>query len=328
MRIGQSIKQPFRFRGSILLAYNCMAMQLDLRLLEIFCAVYEARSFSKAAEKLLISQPTVSEHIKNLEETLKVQLFDRLPRTIAPTQAARILYRHGEIILTQRQAALQELMAFLDRLEGPLKVSASTIPGEYLLPQLLVDFHSQFPRVDVDLSISDSQKVCHQVASGKADLGFVGARLDVLGVEYHPFASDQLVLVVPNDRQWQEVEQISMEDLLQEPFLARESGSGTRLSLERQLGFNLDRFNIRTILGSTNAVKEGLKAGLGVSVLSHLAVQTELAGGLLKTVRIEGSDSLRRDFFVVTHTRRTLSPIAESFLEFLNSQTEVLGVSA
>ena len=324
MRIGPSIKRPFRFRGSILLAYNCMAMQLDLRLLEIFCAVYEARSFSRAAEKLFISQPTVSEHIKNLEEALKVQLFDRLPRTIAPTQAARILYRHGEIILTQRQAALQEMMAFLDRLEGPLKVSASTIPGEYLLPHLLVDFHSQFPRVDVDLSISDSQKVCHQVASGEADLGFVGARLDVLGVEYHPFASDQLVLVVPNNRQWQEVQQISMEDLLQEPFLARESGSGTRLSLERQLGFKLDRFNIRTILGSTNAIKEGLKAGLGVSVLSHLAVQTELAGGLLKTVQIEGSDSLRRDFFVVTHTRRTLSPIAESFLEFLQEQTEAL----
>lgn len=324
MRIGPSIKRPFRFRGSILLAYNCMAMQLDLRLLEIFCAVYEARSFSRAAEKLFISQPTVSEHIKNLEETLKVQLFDRLPRTIAPTQAARILYRHGEIILTQRQAALQEMMAFLDRLEGPLKVSASTIPGEYLLPHLLVDFHSQFPRVDVDLSISDSQKVCHQVASGEADLGFVGARLDVLGVKYHPFASDQLVLVVPNNRQWQEVQQISMEDLLQEPFLARESGSGTRLSLERQLGFKLDRFNIRTILGSTNAIKEGLKAGLGVSVLSHLAVQTELAGGLLKTVQIEGSDSLRRDFFVVTHTRRTLSPIAESFLEFLQEQTEAL----
>jgi DNA-binding transcriptional LysR family regulator len=299
-------------------------MQLDLRLLEIFCAVYEARSFSKAAKTLRVSQPTVSEHIKNLEEALDVQLFDRLPRTIAPTQAARILYRHGEMILTQRQAALQELMAFMDRLEGSLKVSASTIPGEYLLPQRLVDFHSQFPRVDVNLSISDSTKVSHQVACGEADLGFVGARLDMLGVEYRPFASDQLVLVVPNDAQWQDVEHISMENLLQEPFLARESGSGTRLSLERQMGFSLDRFNIRTVLGSTNAIKEGLKAGLGISVLSHLAVQTELVSGLLKTVEIENKKSLRRDFFVVTHTRRTLSPIAESFLEFLQDHSEAL----
>jgi DNA-binding transcriptional LysR family regulator len=303
-------------------------MQLDLRLLEIFCAVYEARSFSKAAEKLRVSQPTISEHIKNLEEVLDVRLFDRLPRNIAPTQAAKILYRHGEIILTQRQAALQELMAFLDRLEGLLKVSASTIPGEYLLPQLLVDFHSRFPRIDVNLSISDSTKVCHQVACGEADLGFVGARLDVLGVEYRPFASDQLVLVVPNDSRWQSIAQISMEDLLQEPFLARESGSGTRLSLERQIGFSLDRFNVRTVLGSTNAIKEGVKAGLGVSVLSHLAVQTELASGLLKTVQIEAGKSLRRDFFVVTHTRRTLSPIAESFLEFLQDQTEALALNA
>ena len=259
----QSNKQAFNFPGIVLLSYNQLVMQLDLRLLEIFCAVYEARSFSKAAEKLRVSQPTVSEHIKNLEEILNVQLFDRLPRNIAPTQAANILYRHGEIILTQRQAALQELMAFLDRLEGSLQVSASTIPGEYLLPQLLVDFHFQFPRVDVNLSISDSTKVCHQVSCGEADLGFVGARLDVLGVEYRPFASDQLALVVPNDAKWQSIEQISMEDLLQEPFLARESGSGTRLSLERQIGFSLNQFNVKRSSDPPMPLKKVSRRGWG-----------------------------------------------------------------
>ncbi|MEE8349905.1 MAG: selenium metabolism-associated LysR family transcriptional regulator [Acidobacteriota bacterium] len=320
----QSIKPILHFLEGALVSYNRKVMHLDLRLLEIFCAVYEEQNFSRAAKKLRLSQPTVSEHIKNLESILEIQLFDRLPRTIAPTQAARILYRHGELILTQRQAAVQELMAFMDRLEGSLKVSASTIPGEYLLPQLLVDFHSRFPRIDVDLSISDSRRVCHQVAIGETDLGFVGARLDVLGVEYRPFASDQLVLVVPSNHPWEKVGQITMEDLLREPFLARESGSGTRLSLERQIGFSMDRFNIRTTLGSTNAIKEGLKAGLGVSVLSHLAVQTEVASGLLKTVQIEGGNLMSREFFMVCHSRRTLSPIAESFLEFLQDQKEAL----
>ncbi|MDA2934700.1 selenium metabolism-associated LysR family transcriptional regulator [Acidobacteria bacterium AH-259-D05] len=303
-------------------------MQLDLRLLEIFCAVYRERSFSRAAEKLRISQPTISGHIKNLEETLNVNLFERLPRTITPTQAANILYRHGEIILTERQAALQELMAFLDRLEGSLTVSASTIPGEYLLPQLLVEFHVQFPRVEIELSISDSREVCHRVADGRADLGCAGAQLDMVGLEYHHFASDQLVLVVPNDRKWQKVKKISIEDLRRQPFLARESGSGTRLSFERHIGSSLDQFNVKAVLSSTNAVKEGLKAGLGVSVLSHLAVQTELASGLLKTVRIENHEPLRRDFFVVVSKRLTLSPIAEGFLDFLQSQTQKLGLIA
>ena len=119
-------------------------MRLDLRLLEVFCRVYEEGSFSRAGEKLWISQPTVSGHIKNLEEALEVKLFERLPREVVPTQAARILYRHGEAILKQREVALQELMAFLNRMEGSLTVAASTIPGEYLLPQVLVAFNAQF----------------------------------------------------------------------------------------------------------------------------------------------------------------------------------------
>ena len=157
-------------------------MRLDLRLLEVFCRVYEERSFSRAAENLWISQPTVSGHIKNLEEALEVRLFERLPREVVPTQAARILYRHGEVILKQREVALQELMAYLNRLEGSLTVAASTIPGEYLLPQVLVAFNAQFPRVEVKLTISDSKEVCDQVAKGRAELGCSGAQLDRLGL--------------------------------------------------------------------------------------------------------------------------------------------------
>ena len=303
-------------------------MQLDLRLLEIFCRVYEERSFSRAGEKLWISQPTVSGHIKNLEEALEVKLFERLPRKVVPTQAARIIYRHGEIILKQRKIALQDLMAFLNRLEGSLSLAASTIPGEYLLPQVLVAFRAQFPKVDVRLTISDSKEVCDQVVKGKVELGCAGAQLDILGLKYHHFASDSLVLVVPRNSRWRNVTTISVEDLRREPFLARESGSGTRLSFEKQIGRNLDEFNVQAVLSSTNAVKEGVKAGLGVSVLSLLAVQTELANGVLKTVRIENCETLRRDFFAVFNKRLTLSPIAKSFLDALESQAEELGLSA
>ena len=164
---------------------------------------------------------------------------------MVPTQAARIIYRHGEAILKQREVALQELMAYLNRLEGSLTVAASTIPGEYLLPQVLVAFNAQFPRVEVKLTISDSQEVCDQVAKGRAELGCSGAQLERLGLEYHHFASDKLALVVPNSSRWRKVERISMEDLRHEPFLAREAGSGTRLSFEEQLGHSLDRFNVQ-----------------------------------------------------------------------------------
>jgi len=303
-------------------------MQLDLRLLEIFCRVYEERSFSRAGDKLWISQPTVSGHIKNLEEALGVKLFERLPRKVAPTQAAKILYRHGEVILKQRQVAIQDLMAFMNRLEGSLSLAASTIPGEYLLPQVLVAFSAEFPKVDVKLTISDSQEVCDQVIQGKVELGCAGAQLDILGLQYHHFASDSLVLVVPRNSRWDKVSTISVEDLRREPFLARESGSGTRLSFEKQMGRSLDEFNVQAVLSSTNAVKEGVKAGLGVSVLSLLAVQTEVAHGVLKTVKIENCKALRRDFFAVFNKRLTLSPIARSFLDSLESRAEELGLSA
>jgi DNA-binding transcriptional LysR family regulator len=303
-------------------------MRLDLRLLEVFCSVYEHKSFGKAAETLLLSQPTISGHIKNLEEALGVQLFDRLPRRIVPTQAARILYRHGQAIVSRREIALQELKGFLNRVEGSLAISASTIPGEYLLPQLLVSFHNEYPAVEVNLKISDSERVCREVAEGLGELGFVGMKLDIFGLEFRHFASDTLVLVVPNNQDWRGVRSISVADLKEKPFLARERGSGTRLAFETQMGCSLDDFRVVATLSSTNAVKEGLKSGLGVSVLSLLAVQTETEKGLLKTVKIEGLESLRRGFFIVVNRRLTLSPIAKLFLEFVESEAKQLGLIA
>lgn len=300
-------------------------MRLDLRLLEVFCCVYEQRSFHKAGEVLLLSQPTVSGHIKNLEQALDTKLFERLPRQIVPTQAAQILYRHGRTILNQREIALQEIKAFLDRVEGALTIAASTIPGEYLLPQLLVRFHDRFPGVEVEMKISDSQKVCSEIAAGSAELGFVGAQLDIVGLEFRYFASDELVLVVPNNREWKKVTQISIGELRQKSYLARERGSGTRLAFEKRIRCSLDEFNVVATLSSTNAVKEALKSGLGVSVLSLLAVQSELAQGLLKIIEIEEVEGLRRDFFIAMNKKLTLSPIAQSFLEFITVRGEQLG---
>jgi DNA-binding transcriptional LysR family regulator len=290
-------------------------MRLDLSLVEVFCCVYEERSFSRAAERLRLSQPTISGHIKNLESYIGAKLFDRLPRHVVPTRAGQILYRHGRAILDQKELAIQELSKLLNRVEGSLTLGSSTIPGEYLLPPLIASFHDRFPAVRVEVRISDSQAVCDQALNGKIEIGFVGAKLEGVGLDFRHFASDELVLIAPNNKEWRRIRSITLEELSKKPFLAREKGSGTRKSFESKIGRSLDEFNVVGCLGSTAAVKEAVKAGLGVSVVSSLAVKSEIASGAIKIVQIEGIGPIRREFFSVTNHRLTLSPIAELFLE-------------
>jgi len=291
-------------------------IRLDLNLLEVFCHVYEEGNFSRAAEKLSLSQSTVSGHIQNLERYIGARLFDRLPRRIVPTRVGQILYRRGRSILDEKEAALRELKNFLDCAEGPLTICGSTIPSEYLLPPIVARFHARRPAIRIELRISDSQTACNEVLSGSADLGFAGAKLDAVDLSFLHFATDELALVAPNNKEWRRITSISPEILMRKPFLAREVGSGTRMTFEKQSGLTLDDFNLIGSFSSTNAVKEAIRAGLGISVLSLLAVAGEIASGEFKTLQIEGIGKIRRDFFVVLNQKLSLSSIAAAFLDF------------
>lgn len=297
-------------------------MRLDLNLLEVFCCVYKEGSFSRAAQKMRLSQPTVSSHIKNLEDYLGAKLFNRLPRQVVPTRAGEILYKRGQNIMSEKEFALQELKKFLNRIEGSLTICCSTIPGEYLMPQMAASFYRRFPAVMIEMNVSDSQGVCNDVLSGKAELGFAGAKIETVGLEFRHFASDEVVLVVPNNSEWRKVETISLDSLASKPMLLRESGSGTRLAFEKRIGRALNEFNVVGYFGSSNSIKEAIKAGLGVSLLSLLSIKSEIESGAVKTVSIEGIGALRRDFFAIFNKLLTLSPIAEEFLDFVLHKPE------
>ncbi len=289
-------------------------MRLDLNLIEIFCRVYEEGNISKAAVTLRISQPTVSGHLKNLETYIGAKLFDRLPRRLVPTRAGQLLYRRGCSILKEKQAAMQDLERFLQRIEGVLQLSGSNIPGEYLLPPLIADFYAHFPAVRIELKVSDPKAVCNDVLSGEAELGFSCTKIDTVGLEFRPFATGSIALVVPNNKTWLRINTISLERLAHEPFLARECGTGMRAMVEERIGRSLEDCNVVGVFGSNHAIKEALKAGMGVAVVSLFSVQRELAGGELKTVAIEGLDMRASNFYVVTNKSLTLSPSAETFL--------------
>ncbi|HKV40971.1 MAG TPA: selenium metabolism-associated LysR family transcriptional regulator [Blastocatellia bacterium] len=298
-------------------------MRLELSLVEVFCCVYEEGSFSRAAQKLRCSQPTVSGHIKNLEGYIGARLFDRLPKKIVATRAGQVLYKHGRAIMNQKEAAIQELKKLLNRIEGSLNICCSSIPGEYLLPQIVASFHGRIPAVRVEMRIVDSKEACEEVLAGKAEIGFIGTRLDAVGLELRHFAEDELALVVPNNQEWRQVKMIKLEALRSKPFLAREQGSGTRLAFERKIGGSIDDFNVVGCFGSSSAIREGLRAGLGVSVLSTLSVRSEIGIGSLKTVEIEGVTPIKREFYIAVNRNLTLAPIAEAFLDLaLESMAE------
>lgn len=295
---------------------------MDLHRLDIFCHVYEEKSFSKGARCLDLSQPTVSIHVKALEESLGVQLFNRLGREIEATEAADYLYQHGRPLLEDMRVLLERMSGYLDRLEGDLEVGASTIPGEYLVPSWLRSFHEQHPGVRGRVFIRDSREIVDAVLDGRVQLGFVGARMDGETLDYDEVASDRLVLAVPADSPWAKRDEVSLEELEKAPWILREEGSGTRLRFERLVeeeGLHLGDFRVVLELGSTSAVKEAIKEGLGLSLVSDLAIRSELRGGLVQTVPLAGTQDVTRRFFVVNDQRRVLSPVARAFLQHVES---------
>jgi DNA-binding transcriptional LysR family regulator len=289
--------------------------------LEIFYHVARLRSFSEAAEELRLQQPTVSAHIRTLEGQVGGRLFDRLGRELALTPLGRLLYTQAEKLLALREETQTVVERFHGRVSGRLRVGGSTIPGEYLLPSYLSRFKKAHPEVWLILEIGDSQKIISAVEAGELEVGVVGARTaaDADKLDFQELWHDHLILVVSTTHPWARRACVSLKEIFQENFITREPGSGTRESLYRFLrekGHDPDRLCVHLELGSTEAVKQALVAGLGVSILSETAVRCELQMAVLKEVRVRGFRPTRT-FYLVRPRRRTLSPAAQAFCNFI-----------
>jgi DNA-binding transcriptional LysR family regulator len=295
---------------------------VDLRQLEIFAKVVEFGSFSRAAESLGLTQPTVSEHIRTLEDELGVRLLDRLGRGAAVTPAGQLLLGHAQRMLAQAREARQAMDRFQGRMSGNLQVGASSIPGEYILPGHLGRFREKYPDITVTLLIGDSQAVVDWVVDGRVELGVVGSRLVRRGVEYRELMPDEVVVVAPAGHAWAGRAEVSLAELRSEPMIIRERGSGTRAALEQALGeagTDLGSFRIAAEMGSTQAIKQAVRAGLGVSVMSRRAVEDECKAGYAWSLKVSDLP-LSRSFYIATHRDRSRSPLAEAFRTFLEAE--------
>ena len=294
---------------------------LDLRQVEIFYYVAKFGSFSKAAEALLLTQPTISGHIKTLEDSLSLVLFDRLGRGISLTRAGEVLYGYARRLLSTKTAALQALQELQGGLRGELIVGGSSIPGQYILPLVLGDFKRYYPDIIVLLSITDTMETLDRIVHGELELGLVGAHVPHPQVAYQPFIEDELVLAVPPGHPWVEQGIVPLPALPSEPFIQRERGSGSRLVIEQTLkrhGLEPTSLRVTAEMGSTEAIKQGIKAGVGISIISRIALADELRVRSLYAVTLQDV-AFRRSFYIIRHKSRTLSPLGQIFEKFLGA---------
>jgi len=300
-----------------------ITIDFSFRELEIFCKVVELESFSKAADAVFLVQASVSERIASLEKKIGVRLLDRLGRKVIPTAAGELLYKHATLILDMKETAQLEMERFLGLEQGEIFLGGSTIPGEYILPDLIGRFICKYPHLSVKLTIADSSEIENQVLAGKLEMGVVGFKSSQANLLCQELWQDELVLAVPAGHRWARRKAVSLQELLETPFILREEGSGTLKILQaylRDIGADgTNAFQVSARFGSSTAVKEGVKTGLGLSILSARAIDTEVKAGLLKAIRIKGL-VMSRNFFLIRNKLRIASPSCQAMHDFLLSE--------
>lgn len=298
----------------------------DLRQLEIFCRVVELGSVSKAAEVVNLTQSSVSERMGSLEGSIGAKLFDRIGRRNVLTNTGKLLYELALKHLALKEETLQALEGFQGIRRGEVTIGGSTIPGEYILPGVIQRFHKDHPRILLRLRIQDTAEIARDVANGLLSFGVVGAVIENEFLKYETLWQDELVLIASASHHLAKSRSVALSDLVTEPFILRESGSGTRQLLERHISAATTgkRIELNAVaeLGSSAAIKAGVLAGLGVSVISARAVKSEVESGKLVILPVAGLEQ-KRSFYLVRDSRRTLSPLSNAFCEFLKSDKAV-----
>lgn len=291
---------------------------MDLRQLEVFAAVVERGSFSRAAASLFLSQPTVSAHVASLERELGVKLLERRGRELQLTPAGRALYRKALEILRLRAEALRDVASAAGEVEGLLTVGASSIPAVYLLPRAIARFLSSFPSVRVVVRQADTSEVVDRVLSGDLEIGVVGSKVESPDLSFHPLFQDELVVLTPSSLPLPGGDELSPGDLLSLPFVSRERGSGTRDVFEKALlraGVDPSGLKVVAEVGSSEAVLQAVHCGLGIGVVSRLVLRPDLK---VKEAKVKGLQ-LKRPFYLVRSSATVLSPAASAMAEFLLS---------
>lgn len=276
-------------------------MALNVHQLHIFYTVAERGSFSAAAQTLHMTQPAVTMQVQALEERFGTKLFNRTTKKLELTEAGHHLLPQARKAVELMRDTDVMMARFTADLKGRLQFAASLTIGEYVLPRLLGSFVRRFPEVSVNMKVMNTTEIIDAIANQGLDFGLIEAPCEVTGFHTEAVMDDELILVAPKDHPLASRDEVELEQVLLQPMVLREKGSGTRQIMEDELsrhGVQEGQLKVVSEFGSTGAVKSAVEAGLGLSVLSVWTIKHEVSLGLLKPVRIKGI-SFRRKFFAV-----------------------------
>ncbi|MEG0895751.1 MAG: selenium metabolism-associated LysR family transcriptional regulator [Oscillospiraceae bacterium] len=293
---------------------------MNFRQLEAFISVIKYKSFSKAAEANFISQPTISIHINGLEEELETPLIIRSPKGIIPTQAGKIFYSYAMDIVKLRDKSILEIKKTSEKVSGLLDIAASTVPAQYVIPKMLQDLTNQYSNVFFSIKQLDSLKVIEKVESMEVEVGVCGTKVDKSNCNFIPFLEDELIVIAPNNKDYQQYKEILPECIIKKaPFISREKGSGTRAEMEQILNsLQIKKLNVISQMENTESIKQAVKSGLGISIISQLAAEDYIEFNNILSFRIDNL-SMKRQFYIVTRKNRPLSRQAEVFIEYMKN---------
>jgi DNA-binding transcriptional LysR family regulator len=291
---------------------------MDDHRLKVFCTVAETKSFSKASEIIHLTQPAVSLQIQALEEIYETKLFDRSSSTVTLTPAGEILYKYAKQILSLYAQVEKEIATLTGLIKGSVRLGASTTIANYLLPSVISDFKKRNNRVRFHLLIGNTKRIVDHLNNGIISFGLVEGDVSKFKIKAEKVLKDELVVIVSPEHPFSNRKNISVSELVKEPFILREEGSGTRQIIENYLlkyGISVSDLNVTAVLGGTEAIKEAVEDGTGISIVSKWAVRREVSRGTLKMLPLK-EERLLRDFSLI-YRNTTFSSAESEFLEYL-----------
>lgn len=293
---------------------------ITLQQMEALIHLVEERSFSRAAKRMLLTQPALTKNIRNIEDCLGVRVVNRSNAGVSVTPEGKILYDYAQRIFRLRTEAGDKIRQLHENDGGDIYVSASTIPATYILPRAMSEFKKDHSDIRVFIKTEDSEEVLNMVLARETEIGCIGKKPHNSKLIVDPVWHDRLILVVPKGHRWIKQGSVAVSDLMDEPFVLREKGSATRDVFESYLkenqAINVSQFNICGELGSSEAIKEAVIAGLGVSVLSAHAVLRELDSKILFEVPIT-SCRIERKFYLIHLKQFEFRLHHQIFIDFL-----------
>jgi len=286
--------------------------------LSVFHAVAEERSISRAADRLMVSQPAVSKQLAELERSLKTKLVDRLPRGVRLTASGELLIGYARRIFAQAEEAEQAMGELAGGRRGRLAVAATPTIGTYWLPSLLVKYRRTYPGVEMRMEVHPTTTITRLLLDGAVDVGLAESAAESEGIDSSIFMKDRMTAIAPPKHPLARRRTISAEELCREPFVVRELGSGSKSLVERAL---LERgLKVEPVmsLGSTEAIKRAVMEGMGMAIVSGLAVGLEVAAGKLAEVRVKGL-SVERPCYLLTASGRSRSVAVKGFVDLVEA---------